>query len=292
MRTVVSLVLASAVATGGTFTVGYPTGKTRGNFLGGVGNAFTALQTLFVEPTNFTCSYGSSSVTVTYNGATTLPAGTAINFELDEPGVDNYQSGSDGNPMTGVVPGRLAFVSLGSPIATVDNNLRAAAAVGGAGALTLLISQLDVPRNLIITSSGNDSGITFTVVSTDFFGKAMSEVITGANAGVAAGVKAHYKIVSITASGAAAGTVKIGVGNVLGLPVFLPNAAYILKELLNGAAATAGTTVAGLSPNTKSTTTTADVRGTYVPNSAPDGSKAYVLVLALADYNDYGNPQA
>jgi hypothetical protein len=155
--------------------------------------------------------------------------------------------------------------------------------------LALLTTALDVPRNIILTSAGNDSGITFSVVGMDVYGNTVKETITGANAGIAAGKKAFSSITSIAASAASADTVKIGWGNVLGLPAFLPNAKHILAEFQDGAAATAGTTVAGV--QSKPTATTGDVRGTYVPNAAPDATKAYGLLVALPDPGYLGADQ-
>ena len=48
-----------------------------------------------------------------------------------------------------------------------------------------------------------------------------------------------------------------------------------------GAAPTAGTIVAGVTTAGGSTATTGDVRGTYDPNAACDGSKVFELILAL-----------
>jgi len=94
--------------------------------------------------------------------------------------------------------------------------------------------------------------------------------------------------VTCTPTGA---TGTIGFGDVLGLPVFLPSAAFINAELQDGVAASAGTVVAGLSPATVSTATTADVRGTYDPNAACDGSKVFELLVNLSDPTHRGNPQ-
>ncbi len=73
----------------------------------------------------------------------------------------------------------------------------------------------------------------------------------------------------------------VGTGDVIGLPVFLPGTGYVLRELQDGAAATAGTIVAGVT--TKATATTGDVRGTYDPNAACDGAKAFQLLTFLGD---------
>ncbi len=282
--------LSAAVASGGTFTVNYPTGTSRGTFLKGKRHQMIAMGATFNAPDRFTVTLNTSNITITYNGSTTIPAGTLVRIGLDVGGDD--VAGAFESLLTGIVSrGQIRFVNLGSPVATSATALRAAAAIGGAGAITLLTTSLDVPRNLIFTSVGNDSGITFTINSLDLFGNPVRETVTGANAGVAAGVKAHYRNITVSVSGASAGNVSIGFGNVLGLPVYLPNTAQILKELQDNANATAGTTVAGLAIGTKSTATTADVRGTYVPNSAPDGNRAYELILVLEDPDFIGNPQ-
>src|SRR3546814_10629872 len=81
--TVIELTLGSAVATGGTFTAAYPDGKTSDDFAGGVNHKMVALQYEYECPTDFTVSLGASSATITYNGATTLPAGDRKSTRLN-----------------------------------------------------------------------------------------------------------------------------------------------------------------------------------------------------------------
>lgn len=288
---IVKTVLAAAVATGGTFTVNYPAGTSRGDYLKGKNHIMNANGATFQAPRDFTVTLNATNATITYNGATALAQNLPISIGLDVGGEDPA-SRILRRALSGVVQKAvLVLVSLGSPIATVATNLRAAAAVGAGGLLTLLINKLDVPRNIIFTSSGNDSGRTFTINSKDVYGVALREAVTGANAGVAAGVKAHFSDITISVDAACAGTVSIGVGNVLGLPVYVPITTQILAEFVDNGNATAGTKVAGLAVGTKSTAITADVRGTYVPNSAPDASKGYQLLVALEDPDFLGNPQ-
>lgn len=282
-------VLATAVADGGTVAVSYPTGYTRGNFIPGVDHRMVVNQVELKSPNKITLSFGASAVTVTNKTGATWPAGSPYVLQLESP-AENGQLAKDGQTrLRNVTPIPVRYLDLGSPVATSATALRAAAVLGASAALVLLSYALDVPRNLIITSAGDATGVTFVVAGKDAYGNAMSETITGANAGVAAGKKAFSTITSITNSGALASNISIGYGNVLGLPAFLPNAVHILKELQDGAAATAGTTVAG--DQTYPSATTGDVRGTYVPNSAPDGTKAYGLLVALPDPGYLGADQ-
>lgn len=285
---VASGVLAAAVPNAGTFTVAYPDGLTGGAFQGGVDHQLSVGQKTYKAPVDFTIAFGAAVATLTWKGANPLAQGSAFRVQMDRTGSADLP----GAKRTSYA--EIVNVELGEPVATSATALRAAAAVAAAGALALIAAALtlDVPRNLILTSAGNDSGITFTVLGKDEYGVVMSEVITGANIGVAAGKKAFKTITSISASAAAAGTVSVGFGNVLGLPVHLPAVGSILQELQDGVAATAGTKVAGLSPLTAATTTTADVRGTYVPNTAPDGAKSYSLVCALRNPAFLGVAQA
>lgn len=74
----------------------------------------------------------------------------------------------------------------------------------------------DGPANggsrVIITSGGNDTGITFTIVGYDFAENPQSEVVTGASGAAATSVLDYAKITSITASGAVATVVEAGWG--------------------------------------------------------------------------------
>lgn len=133
---------------------------------------------------------------------------------------------------------RPTTISVG-PLAAADaTNIRTAGAIAGAGVLTLdgtLVSggvaTLDKPRRIRFTSSGNDTGINFTIVGTNWSGAAISEVVTGANASTADSDLDFATISSIVASGAAAGTVSIGTNGVAGSewvaidPWSLPNVA-------------------------------------------------------------------
>jgi len=284
-------ILASAVADAGTVAITYPTGYTRGDFIPGVEHHMVVNQADLKSPNKITLSFGSSSVTITNKTGATWPAGSPYILQLEMPSAENGQLATDAKTrMPRVTPCPIRMLDLGSPIATSATSQRAAAALATTGAITLLGVQPDVPRNVIITAGTDSSNVTFTVTGTDVYGKTMVEKITGASSGVAAGKKAFASITSIANDVTpTSGTVSIGYGNVLGLPAFLPNAAHILKELQDGAAATAGTTVAG--DQTYPSATTGDVRGTYVPNSAPDGSKAYLLICALPDPGYLGADQ-
>jgi hypothetical protein len=90
-----------------------------------------------------------------------------------------------------------AFVSGG--VATIDTATAANTALG---------------RRVIITSGGNDTGITWAVVGTNASGTAITDTFAGANAGAAQSNLDFLTVTSITPSGAAASTVTAGTNGV------------------------------------------------------------------------------
>lgn len=105
-----------------------------------------------------------------------------------------------------------------------DDGIALSQSPGAAGALTLNgafvsggVATLDAARRVIITSGGNDSAKTFTVVGTGgaWLGdRIITETISGANIGAAQTTQDFLTITSVTISAASAGTVKVGTNGV------------------------------------------------------------------------------
>lgn len=95
--------------------------------------------------------------------------------------------------------------------------------------VTAGVANLVVPRRVIITSGGNDSGITFAIVGTDRYGRPQTEVLTGANIGAAQTTHDFLTVTSETPSGNTAGTVTSGT-NAVG-----STAPYIVDTFINSA---------------------------------------------------------
>lgn len=98
----------------------------------------------------------------------------------------------------------------------------------GAGAITLNgstvtsgVATLDAARRVIVTSGGNDSGITFTITGTNFAGNPLTETITGGNIAAAATTQDFKTVSSVTHSGTVAGTVTVGTNGVGSSPWFM-----------------------------------------------------------------------
>ena len=107
------------------------------------------------------------------------------------------------------------------------DGLSTAAAVGNNAALTLggaltsggaYTADTGTARQITLLSAGNDSDKSFTVVGTDVNGDALSETVTGANAGTATSTGYFATISSITAVGNPAGNMSAGINaNVAGV---------------------------------------------------------------------------
>jgi hypothetical protein len=143
--------------------------------------------------------------------------------------------------------------------------------------------QLDVPRAVAVTiGTGTIANRNVTINGYDYYGQAMSEVIaTGTTQSTTVnGKKAFYIVTSATVSGAVGGTTALGTTDILGLPVRVFDAGYIVNAKYNNTlAANAGTFVAAVTAT--ATTTTGDVRGTFAPSGACDGIKRLVVCVAL-----------
>lgn len=281
---------ADVASPAGTLVVNYPAGFSRGNFQFGGLNAIAVGQNIYKAPAKCAFTFNAANITITNKSGVTWASGSQYAIQADVTGGDNTQMSSDGGTkMPRVIPWADRYLDLGSPAALNAVGLRAAAAVAAGGAMALLTTVLDVPRNITIASSGVDTARVFTISSRDEYGRAVVETITGVNAATVAGKKAHKSNISVSVDAACAGNISIGWGNVLGLPAFVVGSAVIVKELQDGAAAAAGTLVGG--DTNQPTATTGDVRGTYVPAVAPDGTKGYGLWATLPDPGFLGADQ-
>jgi hypothetical protein len=252
---VIGMYVDGSSVTDGTYITGYGTGT------GGIGT-YTINQ-----------SVTASSTTMYAHG----------NIAFDDP-----------SPMDlGIGPLGRVYIWDVIPQAAVTNNIAASQTAAGAGAVTLTAGtsaksvvrndgttaiQLDLPRAIKVNCS--TTARAFTINGYDYYGQAMSEVITVATAATAVtGKKAFYQVTSATIAGSATAVV-IGTSDVLGLPVRVFNVAYVSSVKSNSTLAQdAGTFVAA--DMATATTTTGDVRGTYTPATASDGTVRTVMTIAL-----------
>lgn len=197
-----------------------------------------------------------------------------------------------GNNGTATVPGvPLMPISVYDivPVTLDADGIAAAQAVAGAGNLSLngaLASggtvTLDVPRAVEIDSaSASDTTQTATVYGTDAYGVPMTEVIAFNGTTAVAGQKAFKTVTRVAISAATAGNVNVGTTDVFGLPYRVDSRNYVLTAW-DGAFVTTGTFAAADTTN-PATTTTNDVRGTFLPPSAANGTRRLTVWIYTSD---------
>ena len=213
---------------------------------------------------------------------------------------DNTNSAlGDPSPMSvGVGPlGRIYVWDL-VPLTLQTNNISTAATYTGGGNATLAagtgttavtradgvsVIQLDCPRAVSITiGAGTITDRAVTVTGYDFYGQKMSEVIqTGTTQSTTVnGKKAFYQVSIVNVANTVGGTVAVGTADIFGCPVRVTNLGYVGTLGWNNALARAAGTFT-VADTATATTTTGDVRGTYAPANAADGSKRLVSGLLL-----------
>ena len=255
---VVGMYVDGSSVTDGTYITGFGTGT------GGVGT-YTINQ-----------SVTASSTTMYAHG----------NIAFDDPSLMDLGIGPLGRIYVwdvmpqALVANNIATAQTTSSSITLTAGTSVRTVVNASGASVL---QLDCPRAVsIVSGTGTLTNRNVTISGYDYYGQAMSEVIaTGTvQSTTVKGKKAFWQISSATISGALGATIAIGTTDILGIPVRVFNVAYIASVKSNSTLAQdAGTFVAA--DTATATTTTGDVRGTYVPATASDGTVRTVMGILL-----------
>lgn len=194
------------------------------------------------------------------------------------PGNAGTASGVTQSNIGGFSSTPLQVYSVGAPATIVTTAICAAQAVAGAGNATINgtlatagVATLDVPRCVTAVSSNvGDTTQTVTFTGTDQYGVAMTAIITLNGTSAVTTTKAFKTVTQVAVSAAMTGNLSSGDADVFGLPYYAANQDG-LHVMWAGFPATSGTFVAGVT--TTATSSTGDVRGTFAPASASNGSR-------------------
>lgn len=280
---IVRATTSAAVATSGTVTLSYPSGRDSGAYAAeGHKARIKGMAGDLSSPSGFTLTFGTSSITFTYAGSTSIPANAELIVQLNRKGANDDLVKRPLARIKRTASVNVVKVSLGAPDtadadgACASQALNTGAAGVIAGALASGgVATFDVPRNVVAAWTNT---AVITVTGTDEYG---NTVVESSGSGTSLAGKKAFKTVTAVAVSANVTGLTVGSGDVLGLPVFLANTGDVLKEQEDGSVPTAGTVVKGATAT--ATATTGDVRGTYDPNSACDGSKAFDLLIVVDD---------
>lgn len=169
-----------------------------------------------------TTGNGANTTTVTLNGARSsggiaylspaqsvviVSSGNDSGATITVTGLaaDNYTAQSE--TITGSNASRTATTKIFGQVNSV------VLSAGSAGTISVGTNGTAVnlqPRKIVLTSSGIDTGVNFTITGTDVNNAPQSEVLAGASATAATSVLVYKTVSSITASGATAGTLIVG----------------------------------------------------------------------------------
>lgn len=187
-----------------------------------------------------------------------------------------------------VSEGMVLRVDFGTPAAASATAIANAMSIATAGAYAPTGSDTSTEpygRNVTIVLSGAGTP-TVDIRGRDYLGQPVRETLTGNGATPVLGKKAFMWIDSITTTAVAATTMNVGWGAQLGLPY---KCISVVNEQSDGALATSGTLTAPVLTDPQ-TATTGDPRGTYAPNTTPDGAKNIIATfVADAWINSSGN---
>lgn len=142
---------------------------------------------------------------------------------------------------------------------------------------------LDTPRIVSVDSSGaGDTTQTATVFGYDIYGQAMSEAVALNGVTEVYTTKAFKSVTRIAISAATAGNINAGFADTFGLPVRVIDAGYVISVKWAGVLADDTGTFVAADVTSPATTSTGDVRGTYAPSSAANGTRRLVMAIAVS----------
>lgn len=193
-----------------------------------------------------------------------------------------------GTVFAGVGPLGRVYIYDAVPAALSATAVCAAQAVAAAGDATINgasasggVATFDYARNVtFVSSNAGDTTQTVTVTGTDYWGQAQTQTVTLTGTTTVASTKTFKTITAVAVSAALTGNLSVGNGDVFGLPYKVTDAGYLLRTGWAGAVAdNAGTFVAAVT--TTPSATTGDVRGTFAPTTAANGTRRLVIAIGL-----------
>lgn len=139
-------------------------------------------------------------------------------------------------------------------------------------------------RTLTVVASGAATS-TVDVYGRDYLGQKVRETLTLNGSTPVIGKKAFRYIDRVVAGITAATTINLGVGTGLGLPYVTMK---VEDEFVDNVSGTVGTLTAPIFTDPQ-TATTGDPRGTYVPNTAPNGSRVIEIDAEFTNFVNTSN---
>jgi len=211
---------------------------------------------------------------------------------------DAYQAGANSSGRG--LPIRLTLDdNLGQPDALDANGYAAAQAVAAAGNLTLNgalvvagIGVADVARNVqILSTNAGDTAQTATITGRDAYDAPVVERLVFNGTTPVSGSKSFKQVESIAISAALTGNASAGTEDEVGLSYRVDDADDVDSAIEGGNAKVIGVGAGAITvadTTSPATAVTGDVRGTFNPSAAADGTDELKLVYKPAGRNTVG----
>lgn len=303
--------LAANVAAGGTVAIGLPTNVDVGRVQGALGHVLEMNNATLQSPKDFSVTLAGSTATVTNKTAGTWLAGSPFTLQLNQPGdaafIGYGVNSTVQNPLqqmrqplvaVAAIDTRFALINLGSPVAKSATAILNAGVSFQTSVNNPITTPVVVPGGAagralqMVSSNVGDTTQTVTIVGTDYLGVTMTQALVLNGTTIVNGTKAFSTVTSIKTSALILGTLSVGTLDVLGLPVPLNMLGMVIQDLTNGAkSGTQGTFIAADNTSGGSTGATGDVRGTFLPNVATNGTNYYHILMAAPDFYYPGESQ-
>ena len=288
----INLITDHDVKNGDTLSIPYPRGKNEGSFFSAINHTMGIDGQFYICPRDFIVTMRKDHIALHWHGPHNIKKKTLLNIQLEEPGGDFYFDPRRGTTILNMVQSSMYLVNLGGPRVENANLYVRSTNIDAPGNLAFSGENPYTARNVVVHSTQDNSDCIFRISGIDIYGRPMTEDIKGpsAESGRRDGNKAFSKLTNIHIDKACHGEISIGSGSKFGMPVFLPAAGFVIREMMNGSSVSGGVIVSG--ETTYPTATTGDTRGTYMPPRPHelDGRTALHLLVSLPSPGNIGLP--
>lgn len=286
----VNLILEKDLPSGGSVTLPYPPGKNEASFFGAFGHNLVVDDVFYKSPIDFVVVPKPEHLELHWQHERVLRSGNILYMRLEELGTTYYYDQKNNVTVQNMVASSLFMVNLRAPREKDREHYVKLCRVESEGVLPQENKAPDVPRNVTVVSTANDTHRAFCIDGFDCYDRPMTEIVTGPNAGIRQGRKAFAKVARISVDGPCNGDIAVGFGNRLGLPVYLPAEGYVIQEMVAGKQPPRGMIITGETGTP--TATSGDRRGTYSPSPSVElnGRNAIYLLLSLPNPGNIGSP--
>jgi hypothetical protein len=175
----VNVIVDRTLSVNTTITIPYPPQKSQGSFFGTYNHTAAVGDAFFRSPYDFLIVPQENRILLNWRSKLRVDAGQILHLQLEELGTDFYYEKITGVTVKGMVASQLFMVNLGTPQPEDHGYFLKPTRINSAGSLPLQRKSPDVPRNVVIVSSSDDSNVIFRIEGEDMYGRTVIEELQG-----------------------------------------------------------------------------------------------------------------